>query len=105
MPDIESSRIEVPHSIKDAPTFLANFAQQLQDELDALANKLAPVKSQWTGRSGQSYTDVSDLWNGDATALFNPVDGVLKQIADTVRAVGDNYDLTEDFNVRSWRTF
>jgi WXG100 family type VII secretion target len=104
MPDIESSRIEVPLSIAEAPTFLTRTAHQLQDELDALANKLASVKSQWTGRSGQSYTDVSDLWNADATALFNPHDGVLKQIADAVRAVGDNYDHTEDHNVRTWRT-
>jgi len=104
MGDIESSRIEVPATIAEAPAYLTSVAQQLQDELDALANKLAPVKAQWTGRSGQAYTDVSALWNTDATALFNPVDGVLKQIADSVRAVSENYDLVEDSNRRSWGT-
>ncbi|MEV4346928.1 WXG100 family type VII secretion target [Actinoplanes sp. NPDC049596] len=105
MPDIESSRIEVPTSIAEAPVFLAGFAQQLQDELDALAAKLAPLQAQWTGGAGQAYTDVQSLWNSDATALFNPETGVLKQISDAVRTVSDNYDLAEDHNVRSWRTF
>lgn len=105
MPDIESSRIQVPTSIADAPTFLANFARQLQDELDSLARQLAPLQEQWIGGAGNAYTDVQQLWNSDASALFNPEDGVLKQIADAVRAVSDNYDMAENFNVRTWRTF
>lgn len=105
MPDIESSNISVPASIADAPAFLAGVARQLQDELDDLARQLAPLQADWTGRSGEAYTDVQQLWNSDATALFNPESGVLKQISDAMRAVSDNYNLTEDFNVRTWRAF
>ena len=105
MADIESSRIQVPTNIEDAPGFLTNTATQLQSELDELARKLAPVQEQWTGRSGQAYTDVQSMWSSDASALFNPDDGVLSQIARAVRSVSDNYNLTEEDNTRTWRTF
>ncbi|MEU8821706.1 WXG100 family type VII secretion target [Actinoplanes sp. NPDC048796] len=104
MPDVENTRIEVPHSITEAPAYLTTVAQHLQEELDTLAGKLAPLKEQWIGQSGQAYTDVSELWNADAIALFSPVEGVLKQIADAVRVVAENYDLVEDGNRRSWST-
>ncbi|MEU6205858.1 WXG100 family type VII secretion target [Micromonospora musae] len=105
MPNIESSRIQVPTSIEDAPRFLSSTATQLQNELDDLARKLAPLREQWTGSSGQAYTEVQSMWSADAAALFNPTDGVLSQIAHAVRAVSDNYNLAEEHNARTWRTF
>jgi len=105
MADIESSRIEVPIGIADAPMYLTTIATQLQDELDDLARKLAPLQTDWIGAAGQAYTDVQSLWSTDAAALFNPEYGVLRQISDAVRAVSDNYNMAEDHNTRSWRTF
>jgi uncharacterized protein YukE len=105
MADIESSHIRVPDSIDDAPVFLTTVARQLQDELDALATKLAPLHEQWIGPDNVAYTDVQQLWQKDATALFDPATGVLGQIAQAVRTVADNYHLTRDYNVRTWRAF
>jgi uncharacterized protein YukE len=105
MADIESSHIRVPESIDDAPAFLTAAAHQLQEELNALAAKLAPLHEQWTGQDNVAYTDVQQLWQKDAHALFDPEDGVLGQIARSVRSVVDNYHLTQDYNVRTWRAF
>jgi WXG100 family type VII secretion target len=105
MPDIESSHIQVPASLAAAPGILTGRAQQLQDELEALAAKISPLHETWTGGSGTAYTDVSQLWNTDATALFDPETGLLKQIANALQVVIENYDLAESTNVRTWRTF
>jgi WXG100 family type VII secretion target len=105
MPDIESSHIRVPESIDQAPTALTTAARQLQDELDSLATKLAPLHEQWIGPDNVAYSDVQQLWQKDATALFDPEFGVLGQIAQAVRAVADNYHHTRDYNVRTWRAF
>ncbi|WP_127502264.1 WXG100 family type VII secretion target [Actinoplanes solisilvae] len=103
MPDIESSRIAVPSDLGDAPRFLMVAAEDLQEQLTSLARKLANLKADWIGQSGESYTDVQDMWDADAKALFDPEGGTLKQIAEAVRTVSQNYDLTEEFNVRTWR--
>lgn len=105
MPDIESSRIEVPARLADVHADLTGHSQRLQQELDDLAPKLAVLQTDWTGDAAGDYKDVQSLWDSDATALFDPHDGVLKRIAEAMAKVSDNYDVTQATIRQTWRSF
>lgn len=105
MADIESSILQVPTSLDEAPAWLVNTAQQLEEQLENLARAVANLHAEWTGASSDASMEVQQLWDKDAKALFAPEVGVLGQIAKAVRAVADNYALGEQFNVRTWSQF
>jgi WXG100 family type VII secretion target len=102
MPDVAGSMLRVPSDLQAAGTYINGVATQIESELGALKNQLAPLMEIWTGAAQSYYDGLQTEWNIAADGLFGPT-GVLGMIAQTMNLNWNNYTDCESSNVQTWK--
>ncbi|MEV6598531.1 WXG100 family type VII secretion target [Actinoplanes sp. NPDC051346] len=107
MPDILSSRLQVPTELENAGNSVRTISNGLAMELNDLRAKLAPLQESWTGQAYTYFTGLEQQWNlasvglwGDGTATNV---GLLPFIAHALDKVYENYSNAEASNVKTWQ--
>lgn len=95
--------IAVPSDLEGVGAWLNQQAAAIADELQALANQLAPLEGTWTGQAALYYEELQAQWNMAATGLFGP-DGVLGQISHAMGVNWANYSDAEWSNTKTWQS-
>jgi WXG100 family type VII secretion target len=96
-----SDRISVQPDLEVAGSRLNQQAQDIADELHALASYLDGLAEIWTGSAAGYYQGLQQEWNTAADGLFGP-DGVLGTIAAALDANWANYSEAEWNNSQTW---
>lgn len=78
----------------DADSIATQIAQQLGD----LKSYLAPLLETWSGQASSDFQALQAKWDASAGDLNQ----VLRQIAEALRAAGENYQTTERTNSSIW---
>jgi uncharacterized protein YukE len=102
MPDVSGSMLVVPTDLQGAGTYINGVSSQIESELVALKNQLAPLMDEWAGAAESYYQGLQMEWNIAADGLFGPT-GVLGMIAQTMNLNWNNYTECEWSNVQTWR--
>ncbi len=102
MPDVAGSMLQVPSDLQGAGTYINGVATQIESELIALKNQLAPLMDSWSGAAQTYYEGLQQEWNIAADGLFGPT-GVLGIIAQAMNLNWNNYTDCEWANVRTWK--
>ncbi len=102
MPDVFGSSLVVPAELQAAGTYINGVAAQIEGELTALKNQLAPLMTIWTGAARSWYEGMQMEWNIAADGLFGP-NGGLGIIAQTMNLNWNNYTDCESANVQTWK--
>ncbi len=63
MPDVSSAMLVVPTDLEGAGTYINGVAAEIESELVALKNQLAPLMDEWA-RSRRDATTRACRWNG-----------------------------------------
>jgi uncharacterized protein YukE len=102
MADVSGSILRVPSELQASGTYINGVATQIEGELIALKNQLAPLMEIWTGAAKGYYDGLQMEWNIAADGLFGPT-GVLGVIAQTMNLNWNNYTDCEWSNVQTWK--
>jgi uncharacterized protein YukE len=103
MPNVDNSQIYVGEGLGAAGGWLNGHAQLIEDRLEGLKNKLAPLQEAWTQSQAASYYEgLQQEWNIAAEGLLGP-NGILGQIAHTMNVNWGNYTDAEWSNIQTWK--
>jgi len=103
MADIDGSQIYVGEGLGAAGNWLNAKAETVAGELEALRAKLVPLQDAWTkSQAAAYYQDMQTEWNIGAEGLLGP-NGVLGQIAHTMKVNWGNYTDAEWSNISTWK--
>jgi WXG100 family type VII secretion target len=102
MPDVTGATIQVPPDLQHAGTYINGVATQIESELVALKNQLAPLLASWTGAAQSYYEGLQREWDIAADGLFGPT-GVLGMIAQAMNLNWNNYHDCEWSNIQTWK--
>jgi uncharacterized protein YukE len=103
MADVDGTRLYVGEGLAAAGDYINSRSAQIVDELEALKAKLAPLEAAWKlSKAAAYYQDRQVEWNLGADGLFDH-DGVLGEIARTMRVAWGNYEEAEWANIRTWQ--
>ena len=78
----------------DTDSIAAQIAQQLSD----LKAYLAPLVASWSGEASADFQALQSKWDQSAEDLNQ----ILRQISQSLRTAGDNYQDTERKNASIW---
>ena len=78
----------------DTDSIAAQIAQQLSD----LKAYLAPLVASWSGEASADFQALQAKWDSSAEDLNQ----ILRQISQSLRTAGDNYQATESANSKIW---
>ncbi|GAA3841751.1 hypothetical protein GCM10022243_05210 [Saccharothrix violaceirubra] len=94
-----NERIEVNFGeLANAGGEIASQANQVQQALDDLKQRLAPVIAQWDGGASEAYQQAQNQWNTSAADLQS----VLAAIGVAVQQATDAYQQAEQQNTVRW---
>lgn len=74
------------------------IATQITQQLSDLKAYLAPLVGTWSGEASTDFQALQAKWDASAGDLNQ----VLRQIAQSLRTAGDNYQSTERTNSKLW---
>jgi WXG100 family type VII secretion target len=97
---IEESLLHVGLGLEGAGLTIATHAGTLENELNALKNKLAPIDPLWTGQAKMDYLNVRMQWEAAANDLF----ALLTEIGTAVSVAHANYMDAEYANIATMRS-
>ncbi|MCD0484783.1 WXG100 family type VII secretion target [Streptacidiphilus sp. ASG 303] len=107
MASVDGTPILVGGGLQPAGQTLESRAQDIENELIALRNKLSPLIDAWSqSRAATYYQSCMADWDTAARTLFGSEAevGVLGTIAAVVRQSWTNYQIEEEANISTWRT-
>lgn len=70
----------------------------IETRLDQLEQKLAPLRSDWTGAASDAYADHKKRWS----ASMSTMNGLLDRLGHVVEQSGARYAETEQANLQRW---
>lgn len=85
-------------AINEAAMDADSIAVQIAQQLDDLKSYLAPLVSTWSGQASTDFQALQAKWDASA----NDLNQVLRQISQSLRTAGDNYQATERTNSSIW---
>ncbi|MFI0793764.1 WXG100 family type VII secretion target [Micromonospora rubida] len=107
MPDIESSKLQVPAELGEAGNRVRQISSALAAELASLQSKLAPLEESWTGTTYTYFKGLEQEWNMAATGLWGDggqgSGGLLPFIAHALDVSYQNYTNAEQSNTKTWQ--
>jgi WXG100 family type VII secretion target len=101
MADPGGTRIVVPADLEASGSSIMAIATQIEAQLTALWNQLAPLQEIWTGGSSLAYQDLQKRWNTAAQNLMTGA-GELGAISQAATTNWNNYVDCETTNTASW---
>ena len=94
-----SSQIKVTFAeIQQAASDITSASNTIDQHLDALKNKIAPIVADWTGDASTAYQDAQRRWD-QAAKDFNET---LQAIGVAVRQAGEGYEGAEGSAKKLW---
>lgn len=94
-----SSEIKVTFAeIQQASSDITNSANTVEQHLNDLKNKIAPIVADWTGDASTAYQDAQNRWN-QAAADFHQT---LQAIGVAVRQAAEGYEGAEGSAKKLW---
>lgn len=94
-----NDRIEVSFGeLANAASSISSQASQVQQQLDDLKQRLAPVIAQWDGAASGSYQEAQAKWDNSAADLQS----VLASIGVAVQQATEAYEAAERTNQNRW---
>ena len=94
-----SSEIKVTFAeIQQASSDITNSANTVEQHLNDLKNKIAPIVADWTGDASTAYQDAQNRWN-QAAADFHQT---LHAIGVAVRQAAEGYEGAEGSAKKLW---
>jgi ESAT-6 family protein len=85
-------------SIDTAASDTDSIAANLNQQLDDLKGYIRPLVASWAGDAATNYQALQQKWDTSAADL----NGVLRQIANTLRTSNQNYSTAETANKNIW---
>ncbi|MEU5691293.1 WXG100 family type VII secretion target [Actinosynnema sp. NPDC020468] len=96
---MNDGRIEVNFAeLGNAGSDISGQAKQVEQALEDLKTRLAPVIAQWQGSSSEAYQEAQNKWNTSAADLQS----VLASIGVAVAQATDAYQQAESTNSARW---
>jgi hypothetical protein len=102
MPDVGSALLQVPPDLQMYGGKLMQIADDIDQKLLWLRQKLAPLPDLWISASRNEYLPVQEDWNVAATN-FMTAEGTLGEIAQMMITNWNNYVECEGTNVANFR--
>ncbi|MEU7525829.1 WXG100 family type VII secretion target [Saccharothrix sp. NPDC042600] len=94
-----NDRIEVSFGeLASAASSISSQANQVQQQLEDLKTRLAPVIAQWDGGASESYQAAQAQWDQSA----NDLQSVLASIGVAVQQATEAYEAAERTNQNRW---
>lgn len=75
-------------------TEIKNGANAIQGQLDQLENKVAKLRTQWSGEAQGSYDRAQTQWNTSLTAMRD----LLERISQSTEQIGQAYNASDKRN-------
>lgn len=85
-------------AINEAAMDADSIANQITQQLTDLKSYLAPLLETWSGQASSDFQALQAKWDASAGDLNQ----VLRQIAEALRAAGENYATAERTNSSIW---
>jgi 6 kDa early secretory antigenic target len=85
-------------AINEAAMDADGVASQIASQLTDLKAYLAPLVASWSGEASSDFQALQAKWDASADDLNQ----VLRQISQSLRTAGDNYQNTERANKHIW---
>jgi early secretory antigenic target protein ESAT-6 len=85
-------------AINEAAMDADGVASQIAAQLSDLKAYLAPLVASWSGEASSDFQALQAKWDASADDLNQ----VLRQISQSLRTAGDNYQSTERANKQIW---
>jgi 6 kDa early secretory antigenic target len=85
-------------AVNEAAADTDGVASQIAQQLSDLKSYLAPLVGSWSGEAASDFQALQAKWDNSAEDLNQ----VLRQISQSLRTAGDNYQNTERSNKQIW---